>query len=77
MSLAKRLSEYEPPKIGGQCRTCALLKSLPKGEADALAAALADPRYSNSSLSKILKAEGYQIADSTVRRHRKGECKAA
>lgn len=77
MSLAKRLSEYDPPKIGGQCRTCALLASLPKGERDALQGALDDPKYSNAALAKILKAEGYQIADSTVRRHRKGECKQA
>ncbi len=75
MSLAKRITEYEFPKIGGECRTCVLLRSLPKGERDALQAALDDPRYSNNALSKILKAEGHQIADSTVRRHRKGECK--
>jgi len=75
MSLAKRISEYEFPKIGGECRTCVLLKTLPKSEAQAFQAALDDPRYSNNALSKILKAEGYQIADSTVRRHRKGECK--
>ena len=75
MSLAKRIAEYEPPKIGGECRTCSLLRSLPKSEAAALQAALDDPRYSNNALSKILKAEGYQAADSTVRRHRKGECK--
>ena len=75
MSLAKRITEYEFPKIGGECRTCVLLRSRPKGERDALQAALDDPRYSNNALSKILKAEGHQIADSTVRRHRKGECK--
>ena len=75
MSLAERLSDYSPPKIGGECRTCSLLKTLPKGEAEALQAALDDPKYSNAALSKILKAEGYQIADSTVRRHRKAECK--
>lgn len=75
MSLAERIAEYEPPGVGGSCRTCSLLKSLPEGEASALQAALDDPRYSNNAIAKILKAEGFQIADSTVRRHRRAECK--
>jgi hypothetical protein len=77
MSLSKRIAEYKPPKIGGECRTCTLLADLPKDERDALQQALDDPRISNAGLSRILKAEGYQIADSTVRRHRKGECKSS
>ena len=74
MSLSKRLAEYQPPKVGGYCRTCQLLNDLPKDEAESLRKALADPRISNAGLSRILKDEGYNIADSTVRRHRKGEC---
>ena len=77
MSLSKRIAEYTPPKIGSECRTCTLLADLPKDEAAALQQALDDPRISNAGLSRILKAEGYQIADSTVRRHRKGECKSS
>jgi hypothetical protein len=75
MSLSQRIADYKPAKIGGSCRTCELLRSLPKKEAEVLQAALDDPKFSNAGLSKILKAEGYQVADSTVRRHRKGECK--
>lgn len=75
MSLSKRIAEYKPPRLGGECRTCVLIRDLPPKESEALQQALADPRFSNNALSKILKAEGYQIADTTVRRHRKGECK--
>ena len=77
MSLSKRLAEYQPPKIGGYCRTCQLLEDLSKEDAEAFQKALDDPRISNAGLSRILKDEGYHIADSTVRRHRKGECKTS
>jgi hypothetical protein len=75
MSISQRIADYKPARIGGACRTCELLRSLSKKEADALRDALADPKYSNAGLAKILKAEGYPMADSTVRRHRRGECK--
>ena len=75
MSLSQRIADYKPARIGGACRTCELLRLLPKGEAKALQDALDDPKFSNAGLSKILKAEGHPIADSTVRRHRRGECK--
>ena len=75
MSLAERFADFKPPRLGGECRVCVLLRDLPKGESQALADALTDARYSNASLSKILAAEGYQVAGSTVGRHRRGECK--
>lgn len=74
MSIAKRVAEYQEPRLGARCRTCVLLKELPTEEAEALKVALEDSRISNAGLAAILKAEGYSIADSTVRRHRKGEC---
>jgi hypothetical protein len=74
MALSDRIANYEAPRIGAACRTCALLKSLPEKEAEALRVALADKRFSNGGLSRILRDEGYKIAESTLRRHRKGEC---
>ena len=74
MSLSKRIAEYEPPRIGGKCRTCLALEESSPEDRAALQAALADPRYSNAGLSRILKEEGFQIQESTVRRHRRGEC---
>jgi hypothetical protein len=74
MSLSERLAEYEKPLIGGRCTVCNLLDQLPEGEAKSLAEALADPKFSNAGLSRILKAEGYPIGDSTIGRHRRSEC---
>ena len=75
MSLSDRIADYKPPRIGASCKTCSLLASLPDKEAEALRVALDDPRISNAGLSRILKEEGYQIQETTVRRHRKGECR--
>ena len=75
MSISKRVADYVPARKGGSCHTCALLRELPPAESKALADALADPRFSNSGLSKILRDEGYSIGASTVGRHRRGECK--
>lgn len=75
MSLSERIAEYKPGRVGATCRTCSLLEALPEGEAKALIDALDDPRFSNAGLAKILKDEGYSMAESTVRRHRRGECK--
>jgi hypothetical protein len=75
MGLAERIAGYERPRIGAYCKMCVLLEDLPADDRDALVAGLADPSMSNAGLAKILSAEGYQMADSTVRRHRKSECK--
>jgi hypothetical protein len=75
MSIAQRLADYQAPRIGALCKTCSLLEELPESESVALQKALDDPTISNAGLSKILKAEGFSIADTTIRRHRVGECK--
>lgn len=74
MSIAQRLTEYKPPRVGGQCTVCALLEKLSKEDTAALQKAFADPRVSNAGIAAILKEEGHKIGESTVRRHRKGEC---
>jgi hypothetical protein len=75
MSIAQRLADYEPPRIGSVCKTCTLLKELPEGESAALQKALDDPTISNAGLMRILRAEGFPLAETTLRRHRVGECK--
>lgn len=75
MSIAQRVAEYRSPRIGGRCRTCVLLEELPPEEMQALEVALTDERISNAGLAKILRAEGYPLAETTIRRHRRGECK--
>jgi hypothetical protein len=75
MSLSARIASFEPAVVGGKCRVCETIKGLPEDERAALQGALEDKRISNSALSNILKAEGYEIGESTVRRHRRAECK--
>ena len=75
MGLADRFASYEKPKPGGKCVTCSLVADLPKDESAALVAALADESISNAAVSQILKSEGYQIGETSVRRHRKGICR--
>lgn len=75
MSLADRFASYEKPGPGAKCVTCHLEQTLPAGEAEALKAALADSSISNAAVSQILKSEGHNIGETSVRRHRKGICR--
>jgi hypothetical protein len=75
MSLSQRIADFKPPMMGLQCLTCQMVEALSEEDRAAFAKACADPRISNTALSKILREEGYQIGDSALRRHRKGECR--
>ena len=75
MSLAKRIAEYEKPKVGGTCTTCAAIADADPEDRAALLAAMDDPRISNAGLARILREEGFHVGESALRRHRKGECK--
>lgn len=75
MGLADRFASYEKPRPGGRCVTCTILDELPKDEAAALKGALADASISNAAISEILKEEGHHVAETSVRRHRKGICR--
>lgn len=75
MSLADRFASYEKPGPGAKCVTCHLEETLPESEAAALKVALADSSISNAGISQILKSEGHNIGETSVRRHRKGICR--
>lgn len=75
MSLSDRIAEYKPPRIGGSCKVCAILETVPEKDASALLVALDDVRISNAGLARILRDEGFQIQETTVRRHRRSECR--
>ena len=75
VSFSKRIAEYERPRVGGTCTVCRALVSLDKADADALNAAMDDVTISNSGLAQIMRDEGIPIAETTVRRHRKKQCK--
>lgn len=75
MSLADRFSSYKAPSPGPKCVTCHLVASLPKADAAALQKALDDPSVSNAAISEILRSEDHQVAETSVRRHRRGMCR--
>ena len=75
MGFAKRLAEYEKPRIGGKCATCTIIEEASPEDREALLAAMGDPRISNTGMARIFREEGFNIGDSAIRRHRKGECK--
>lgn len=75
MSLSDRIAEYKPPRIEGSCKVCVILETLPEKDAEALRVAVEDARISNAGLSRILRDEGFQIQETTVRRHRRSECR--
>ena len=78
MGLADSLNaERERSIKGPACKVCALLGALPKDEADALRAALADFGFTGESISRALAAEGHQIQGQTIQRHRRGGCRGS
>ena len=56
------------------CSVCLLLTTIDKEEAKALTERLKDKHVANTALSRVLKANGHEISDGTLSRHRRGEC---
>ena len=73
------LSEFEElsARKGPQCVTCQAIASLPDDERAKAQAAMAAPHITAAAISRWLKQHGHQIAQNSVQRHRRGECKGA
>lgn len=56
------------------CATCTLLESLIEEERKLLIAKMEDKSISHTAISKVLNANGYNLASGTLGRHRRGEC---
>ena len=56
------------------CSVCTLIEKLPTEESKALKEKMANPSIAHRALSKILKANGYDVTDGTLGRHRRGDC---
>ena len=74
MSLVNALKEQKATRKGPRCLVCSLLENIPKDEAEALAAALADSTYTSAAIGRAIRSEGYSINDVSVLRHRKRDC---
>lgn len=56
------------------CTVCKLINSLAKPEKEALLARMENPDVSHASISRVLRANGYNITEGTLGRHRKNGC---
>lgn len=66
-----------PEKASGGTKPCNLgsaMERLSPEERDAVHRVVADLRYSNSAISTVLRRNGVEVGESTVRNHRKGNC---
>ena len=67
--------QFAPSRKRGGCSLGKLLRDLDPDESAVLAAALADENVDGARVAAVLNAEGYDMGESTVNRHRRGGCK--
>jgi hypothetical protein len=69
MSLAEHLATTLP-----KCRYAHVYVSLDADDRGTLDGALDNPGLSTAQLARALRAEGHQIGEDSIRRHRTGDC---
>lgn len=74
MGLKEALEAERAKKPGYRCSVCKLLDELPDDDAQALREALNTPLVQGAQISRALQAEGHDIKQNTVTRHRRGDC---
>lgn len=57
------------------CTIAKLSASMPEDDLAAFAKALADENVTASYLARAMRDEGYHVGDTTIRRHRRGDCR--
>lgn len=67
----------EPPAIAHSCtsKVCAVLRDRTPEEEKLLRAALDDPRWRHIDILRKLKAQGYQVGESTIKYYRAHGCR--
>ena len=78
MGLADTLAT--PPRRarkGPQCLTCRLAGMLTGDEQVAFRAAVADPRWESKALADAMQAEGFDLTEYSIARHRRRVCVGA
>jgi hypothetical protein len=74
MGLKEALAASTRQRPGYRCGVCKLLDDLPKDDADALREALADPQVQGAQIARALHAEGIDVSQHSVQRHRRQDC---
>lgn len=59
---------------GPLCTVARIMSEMPEVDAVDLDTAFKDLKYSNKSILMVLRARGFDVAQTTVARHRRGEC---
>jgi hypothetical protein len=74
-ALAEALTEAAPARRGGTCHVALLLPQLDDEDRAAFLAALGNPSLSPKRLASLMRDHGHDVGDSSIGRHRKGECR--
>lgn len=61
-------------KKGAECSVKILLDKLDASDRAAIEEAFGDPAIFGTSIAKVLKSRGYDVAGHTIQRHRRGGC---
>jgi hypothetical protein len=72
MGFADTLGQQPKRQAGTRCGVAVTLAQMEPDDAAALTEALADHTIDASRISRALRAEGFDVSDQTVRRHRTG-----
>lgn len=75
MTLADSLRDVSPARKGPRCTLCQIALTLSGDDSAALTAALNSTTYTNDMIARALQAEGHDIRQQSVSRHRRGLCR--
>ena len=75
MTLADSLRNVSPANNGPRCTLCRIILGLGAADSAALSAALGDAMFTNNMIARALQAEGHDIREQSVGRHRRGICR--
>lgn len=64
-------------RMGLACTVCVFMESLTPEEHTLFTARMADPKIHSTTISRVLAANGIEIKDGVLGRHRRGECRGA
>lgn len=77
MGLLEDLSDESkfPKQVRAWCSVCTEIEKMNEQERKALLLRFEDKNISHIALSKVLRANGIDLSDSVIGRHRRGVCK--
>jgi hypothetical protein len=61
----------------GKCTFCTFLETISTEESKLISERVADKNITSSSLSRVLRKNGYNLSEGVISRHRRGECLGA